>query len=64
MYKVAKQTKEVSVEGEKIKEKIKKEANPVHRLSKERDEFANENGKEDDPSVIRRSGCGTHNQGR
>jgi len=39
-----------TVEGKKIEEKIKKESSPVDRNSKERYEFANKNGKEDDPS--------------
>lgn len=53
MGKVAKQAKEVTVEGEEIEEKFKKTAGPAHGLGKERDEFAKKNGNEDDPSVIR-----------
>jgi len=51
VYEVVEKSKEGStVEGKKIEEKIKKEASPVDRNSKERDEFANKNGNEDDPS--------------
>lgn len=52
-YQVVKQTKEVAILGQKIEQKFKKTASPVERLGEESNDFANKNGKEDDPSVMR-----------
>ena len=51
---VAKKAKEVAIVGEKIEEKVDEAASPLHRLSKESDDFANNNRNHDDPSVISR----------